>query len=241
MNEQLNLTNEPSTAKPKRPKTMSPAAIAANRANALKSTGPRTPAGKLKAASNSLKHGLYAMRNFDHFIHDHDIALDVAINFVEQFQPVTPTEVALLHQLIHMQVRFLQTEYLYGQAMRARVDDILAKPSPLLPALLRELDRLPARIQRTIKTLRAEIAQREAATGENVKIEPIPNAPKLPARPDSEFYVEDKDQSQEPPIYDETNPSPSYLLAQQLVEEFTESMKLKNGTQPDQPADDPQQ
>jgi hypothetical protein len=235
--EQLNATVPSSKASAPKKKTMSPAAIAANRANALKSTGPRTPTCKLKAASNSLKHGLYAMRNFDHFIHDHDIALDVAINFIEQFNPVTPTEVALLHQLIHMQVRFLQTEYLYGQAMRVRVDDLLNKPSPMLPALLRELDRLPARIQRTIKTLRAEIAQREAATGENVEIEPIPNPPKLPTRPDHEIYLENPANPAEPTNYDKTNPSPSYLLAEQLVREFTESMNRKHGIQPEQPSE----
>jgi hypothetical protein len=37
-----------------------PAQIAANRANAARSTGPRTPAGKARSSYNSLKHGLYA-------------------------------------------------------------------------------------------------------------------------------------------------------------------------------------
>ena len=36
----------------------SEARILANRANALKSTGPRTEAGKLHARRNSLQHGL---------------------------------------------------------------------------------------------------------------------------------------------------------------------------------------
>jgi hypothetical protein len=40
------------------PRTLSPARLAANRANALKSTGPRTPEGKAKSALNSTKHGL---------------------------------------------------------------------------------------------------------------------------------------------------------------------------------------
>jgi hypothetical protein len=34
--------------------------LAANRANALKSTGPKTPAGKIASRGNAIKHGLYA-------------------------------------------------------------------------------------------------------------------------------------------------------------------------------------
>lgn len=37
-------------------------------------------------------------------------------NFIEQFNPVRPTEVPLVHQHIHMQIRFLQMEFLYGEA-----------------------------------------------------------------------------------------------------------------------------
>ncbi|MBM3762109.1 MAG: hypothetical protein FJW36_17905, partial [Acidobacteria bacterium] len=61
-------TLEAADNQPKRTKTMSGAALAANRANALKSTGPRTEKGKLKAASNSLKHGLYSLKNFENFV-----------------------------------------------------------------------------------------------------------------------------------------------------------------------------
>ena len=38
---------------------ISPAKLAANRANSLKSTGPKTPGGKAQSRYNALKHGLY--------------------------------------------------------------------------------------------------------------------------------------------------------------------------------------
>src|SRR6202011_1327388 len=38
----------------------SPARLAANRANALRSTGPRTPEGKSASSRNALKHGAHA-------------------------------------------------------------------------------------------------------------------------------------------------------------------------------------
>ena len=251
MNEQPNLANETSTATPKRPKTMSAAAIAANRANAQRSTGPRTPAGKLKAASNSLKHGLYSMKNFDNFIADHDDALAVATNFIEQFNPVTPTEVALVHQLIHMQLRFMQMEYLYGEAMRFRIEDILAKPLNFLPAIMRELDRLPARIQRTIKVLRAEIAQREAyiGHGENIKIEPIADAPKLPGRPACEVYHAVPGPEGDIPVerlpqvqaLAQTDPQAGVKLAQEIIANFVTMMNAKHGTPPKPEAAPPPQ
>ena len=44
-----------------RPRTLTPASLAARRANALKSTGPRTAQGKARVALNSLKHGRSAV------------------------------------------------------------------------------------------------------------------------------------------------------------------------------------
>jgi len=233
-----NIANDPLTVETPRKKTMTEAALEANRRNATKSTGPRTPAGKLKAASNSLKHGLFSLRNFDNFIAHHDQALAVATNLIEQFNPVTPTEVLLVHQLIHMQLRFLQMEFLYGEAMRFRVEDIISKPANFLPAIMRELDRLPTKIQRTIKVLRAEIAQREAyiGNGENVEIEAIADAEPLPGRPPNEIYYDVQTNKGDISVENlpqvkklaETDPQAGVDLAKRIVRDFVEKLNAKH-------------
>jgi len=236
--EEQNIASGPSTVETPRKKTMTEAALEANRSNATKSTGPRTPASKLKAASNSLKHGLYSLRNFDNFIAHHDQAVAVATNLIEQFNPVTPTEVLLVHQLIHMQLRFLQMEFLYGEAMRFRVEDIISKPANFLPAIMRELDRLPTKIQRTIKVLRAEIAQREAfiGNGENVEIEGIADAEQLPGRPPNEIYYDVQTKKGDVSIENlpqvkklaETDPQAGVELAKRIVRDFVEKLNAKH-------------
>jgi hypothetical protein len=49
---------------PENDKPVSPQKVEANRLNAQRSTGPRTEAGKAKAAQNSYKHGFFALRLF---------------------------------------------------------------------------------------------------------------------------------------------------------------------------------
>jgi len=43
-----------------KPRTRTPASLAANRANAKKSTGPRSPEGKRRSSQNAFRHGRYA-------------------------------------------------------------------------------------------------------------------------------------------------------------------------------------
>ncbi len=180
------IQDQPTEETPQPTQHISAARLAANRANAHKSTGPRTPQGKLRSASNSLQHGLYSLKNFDSFIHDNDLALTVITNYLEQFNPVTPTEHTLVHQLIHQQLRFLQMEYLFNQAMSFRVEQILKTPVPFLTQIMRELDRLPARIQRTIKAIHVEQKRR---LDQDWEIEPIADQPPLPERSKNEVYA----------------------------------------------------
>jgi hypothetical protein len=75
---------------------MSQAQTTANRANAAKSTGPITPAGKSKVAQNARKHGLTAQQivlsgeseaDYEHLLGA----------YLDQFQPQTTLEFELVH------------------------------------------------------------------------------------------------------------------------------------------------
>ena len=76
-------------------------------------------------------------------------------------------------------------EFLFNQAMSFRVEDILKTPVAFLPHIMRELDRLPAPIERSIKAIRAEQKIRFDLLhdNENFEIEAIPDQPPLPPRP----------------------------------------------------------
>jgi hypothetical protein len=75
-----------------------PAQIAANRANAQHSTGPRTDAGKLRASQNALRHGLCSGIPI---MHDEDDGRgDQILDALrEEFQPVGPTEEILVYKM----------------------------------------------------------------------------------------------------------------------------------------------
>jgi len=87
----------------------------ANRANAQKSTGPRTPEGKEKAAQNALKHGLLAKEavvvgeDFDQF----DLYRD---RFRAELAPVGLTESLLVERIVGLSWRLQRAERFHTEA-----------------------------------------------------------------------------------------------------------------------------
>ena len=84
--------------------TASPAQLAANRANAAHSTGPRSADGKATAARNALDHGVYAT--------DHTLAAEprsplatLLETFAAEFDPRSPTEAFLVRRLALLAAR----------------------------------------------------------------------------------------------------------------------------------------
>jgi hypothetical protein len=76
-----------------------PRKIAANRANAQKSTGPKTPEGRARAAQNSVKHGL----NSERVLIPGEIPADfgeLRQALLDEFQPATPDQALLFEHMV---------------------------------------------------------------------------------------------------------------------------------------------
>jgi hypothetical protein len=78
---------------------LSPAKLAANRANALKSTGPRTVEGQRRSAANAqVTHGYCTNEPKFSEANLAEIA-EIEIHLTEQWQPATPESSALVHEM----------------------------------------------------------------------------------------------------------------------------------------------
>src|SRR4051794_24120243 len=73
--------------------------VQANRANARKSTGPRTSAGKGKSALNALTHGVLAKTNL--VFGEDDAEFEQMVDeLTESFQPVGGYELMLVERIV---------------------------------------------------------------------------------------------------------------------------------------------
>lgn len=96
----------------RKPTTVSSRKIAANRQNALKSTGPKTVRGKAFSRRNALKHGLFARETIDFFLEreDPEDYEELLNGLREDFQPAGTAEEL---EVRHMAVRWRMFERLW--------------------------------------------------------------------------------------------------------------------------------
>ena len=86
-----------------RPKTTSAKQIAANRRNAVKSTGPRTPQGRAVSKMNALKHGILSKQVLVQALtlrESSEELTELHRRFWEDLQPVGPLEEMLVDQIV---------------------------------------------------------------------------------------------------------------------------------------------
>ena len=108
------------------------AQIRANRANATKSTGPRTPDGKDNSSRNSLTHGLCAEK---HLLSDEDRDQYRALvdDLIARFRPVGAGEEMLVQRIASLQWRLSRVPAMEAQILDEEME-ILIATNPERPA-----------------------------------------------------------------------------------------------------------
>src|SRR5882672_1527796 len=206
------------------------AQINANRLNAQKSTGPKTPEGKAASSLNALKSGIDA---WSHIIPGEDPAeLEaLAAAFHDQYQPATPTELSLVDTLVSTEWIQRRLRRIEAQLWNYQIDCLdknltqaefldaqIQHRSPLGHAYQDALDpfsRLHRRIDSTnrmfLRTLKALQDLQAAApvepAPETLISEPPSPAPMQPLPPQIGFVPQTAPEPGEPPRLAIGNPA----------------------------------
>jgi hypothetical protein len=124
---------------------------AINRANSLHSTGPRTAAGKQRSSLNALRHGLTAqtavLPTEDHAAYQLHVQ-----QFLDEYQPATPTETQLVHELADTAWRLNRIPLLEADLFSQ--DPSTQALVPLLARLGLHGSRLSRQFQKALEQLR---------------------------------------------------------------------------------------
>ncbi len=102
--------------------------IDANRANALNSTGPQTPAGKAAVRLNALKHGLTARDAVLPF-EDQDQFDEIAKAYEEHYKPIGPVEILLVQQIVMAAWRLCRVRGMETAALELRLAEHAPAPA----------------------------------------------------------------------------------------------------------------
>jgi hypothetical protein len=135
-----------------------------NRANAQHSTGPRTDAGKQRSSLNALRHGLTArtavLPTEDPAAYQRHIQ-----QFLDEYQPATPTETQLAHELANTAWRLNRIPLLEAELLARAPSDALGA----LATLGLHGQRLSRQFQKALDQLRAIQAERREREQRDLK------------------------------------------------------------------------
>ena len=94
----------------------------ANRRNALRSTGPRTPNGKQNSARNAIKHGIFTQKTvlFNECQQDYDNNL-AAFNL--RFEPRDEVERRVVSRLADCEWRLMRARFIEAATLDLQLDD----------------------------------------------------------------------------------------------------------------------
>ncbi|GIU75858.1 MAG: hypothetical protein KatS3mg004_2945 [Bryobacteraceae bacterium] len=131
-------TNAPSP-KPKRPLTEKE--LAARRANARKSTGPRSAEGKARSSKNAVKHGFFAQTALLYF-ESPDEFVALRDSYIAEYQPQGPTEMHFVMEMANAQFRLRRVRGMEAdliQHLVTQIDSWGFTPGELQAEALRRL------------------------------------------------------------------------------------------------------
>jgi len=94
------------------------AQVKANRQNAKKSTGPKTPEGKAAVSQNAVKHGLFASQNVLTSENQADFGL-FREKLLEDLNPAGPMQSVLAERIVSLSWRLKRTETIHNQVIDA--------------------------------------------------------------------------------------------------------------------------
>jgi hypothetical protein len=134
----------------------------ANRRNALRSTGPRTPAGKQRSSQNATTHGLTGRSPV--LATEDPAAYQLhSRQFFDEYQPATPTETQLTQELVDTSWRLNRIPSLEAALLdraanppteRARIDFDIVDAHRALATLGLHYQRLSRQFQKAVDQLR---------------------------------------------------------------------------------------
>ena len=91
--------------------------IEANRTNALRSTGPRTPEGKAVAARNAIRTGLYAAKEIVIPCEDSQEFRTLTTEYYDRFDPSTPEQRCLVDDLVSLEWQLRRFRRIEGELL----------------------------------------------------------------------------------------------------------------------------
>jgi hypothetical protein len=164
--------------------------LTANRANAQKSTGPRTTSGKAASRYHAVKHGIFS-RTQIMFDEKADDLTDLAAEYHDHYHPATPEERFLVDTLIHNEWRLRRMRRVEAELWDVATNFFLAENAEAttcssgdafsrgestfdrLQRMVNACERNYHRAARELRRLQAERAQSEPAeVPEPIEVEP---------------------------------------------------------------------
>ena len=102
--------------------------IAVNRANAARSTGPRTPEGKASSSQNAIKHGLASSRFTVVRVEDPAQLQELRANLLHCYQPVNTQEIEAFDCMARAQLSMRRAAQLEASLFTTSINQALADP-----------------------------------------------------------------------------------------------------------------